>query len=260
MKSAPPAFLALLLFVASMPACNSAQAQPPPAPPPTKPGPAKPANAPPAADRAEVKPPQTWSDPRVVAQLVEDCRFDPDALPEDQKEKWQGLPDTDGPQIPGMTCDYTLSQSCDGDVCYEGPNGATACNQKCTDGCRACGKTCAVQCHQCKSKCVDHACRVACAQGCATCHETCTRTRDRCSTGACKKNYDACWATLAATWRNNNCDKPCAKLATCVERCLKGGTEQEPCEKRCLPKDTGACELERFCSRGEYQTRPPTDR
>jgi hypothetical protein len=291
MKSAHPVqALALFLLVASAYACNTAQAQPPPPPPPSPrgapppPPPAKatapsvkapavaakapavavkpastPAKAAPDDAPKQAEPPQTWSDPRVVAQLVEDCRFDPDALTGDEKEKWQGLPDGDGPQIPGMTCDYSLGQACDGDACYDGPDGAIKCNEGCTTGCRSCGKTCALQCHKCKSTCTDHACRVACAQGCAICHETCTRERDRCSTGACKQNYKACWAALAAIWRNNGCEKRCAKFAGCVEGCMKRGSEQEACDKRCMPKDANGCDLYRFCQRGDYMVSPPTD-
>ena len=264
MKSAPrvPSFAVILLLAAGLPACNAAQAQPPPPPPPPAPAaaPKAPAAKAPAQDAEEAKLPRTWSDPRVVEQLVQDCRFDPDALKdEEERQKWQGIANDSETEVPGMTCIAALEQSCDDDPCYSGPDGAIACSAKCTAGCRTCGKTCAVDCHKCKSKCVDHACRVACAQGCAACHETCTRTRDRCSTGACKQNYRACWDTLAADWRKKGCAKVCDKLAGCVEGCMKRGKEQAPCEKRCMPKETNGCELG-YCSRGDYQATSPVDR
>jgi hypothetical protein len=234
----------------------------PKAAPPSMPAPKSAAAAPTPRTSGDDQPsdswvaPKTWSDPRVVDRLADDCRFDPDTLPNAEQEKW-GVSGGDDPESPAMTCTTPLEQSCVDDPCYEGPQGAIACTQACTQDCRGCGKACALDCHTCKHTCKDRACRVACAQACAACHETCVRNRDRCSTGGCEPAYKGCWVAIAADWTKKGCAAVCKPFAACVDKCVKRAQQEPHCDDKCMPKDTRGCNLGYYCERSGADTLDP---
>jgi hypothetical protein len=204
--------------------------------------------------------PQSWSDPRVIEQLTDDCRFDPDKLPEDLRAKWQGEMDSDGPEVAAMSCEASLEQSCVDDPCYEGPQGAIACTARCAVDCRGCGKACALDCHACKHTCKDRACRVSCATACAACHEECVRKRDRCATGGCQASYKGCWDAMASGWRKNGCADLCKIFSKCADRCFARVSDGKPCDAKCLPKDAHGCDLIAHCPRQSADVIDPVER
>lgn len=215
-------------------ACTRAEKAPPAEAPAARPEPAVSALEAPDAGlaAATVKPapardlgawasdwPKSWTDPRVVAVLADDCSFVP-------------VRPRSGDQGPGeipadiFTCSLGYSQSCTMDPCIIP---SSACETKCTGTCDDCGGACVKSCAACKGACTDETCKRACATTCGECKQTCTRTMDRCVTGECAKVHEACNGRLRAMWSRSGCTARCAAHAKCNEKC----GDAEACRERC---------------------------
>jgi hypothetical protein len=214
-------------------------AAPQPAPPPVAP-------PPPPAAQPESPPVGAWTDPRVIAELVKDCKFDPDTLTEDQRKPWNKN------SYPGsrsaLSCKLGFEQSCVYDPCFDKER--SDCRPKCAKSCSDCGTQCADACATCKASCHDDACKTACATQCASCRQDCVRVRDRCSTGTCTNQYRQCRKKLKSDWLGNNCPEVCRALMRCQKPCLRkhpdGVDSLDSCDKPCRPKDTHGCNVN-FC-------------
>jgi hypothetical protein len=177
--------------------------------------------------------PKSWTDPRVVAALAEDCHFAPQAPIVDGRPAFG---DTGFGRAPDLfQCEVGYEQACVVDVCLEDRDSCqTGCAGRCTD----CGGQCATSCESCKSRCTDASCRQACAATCAQCRQDCTRTFDRCATGECAKVHKECSARIVSLYRKSGCAARCASRRACVERCGKAKDEAAcnvACDERAAP-------------------------
>jgi hypothetical protein len=173
-----------------------------------------------------------WTDPEVVAHLVDRCGWEPE-----NKSIYDGDP---------LACEAnSFDQSCVYDPCFE-PK--TKCSERCIVGCNGCGGACAKKCEACKSGCTDDACRADCAKRCGACRQDCLTTKDRCASGACVDAYRACGEKVEREFAKSGCKKVCAKYSPCLQRCYEQ-TDFASCAKRCKAVAGGACsdDLLRLC-------------
>jgi hypothetical protein len=219
--------------------------------------PAAAAAAAPPAEKPD-KPPPSWTDARVIAELEKSCAFDPDKLSSDERAAWFKPGHSSA-----MSCQGELDQSCVYDPCYIKEE--RSCKPRCVSQCKSCGAACATTCETCKQTCKgqgkspsdEAACRLGCATSCGACHQTCVRSRDRCSTGTCSSEYRACRSKLKAEWQGNGCPEVCRVYLSCQRPCLrkheKKGDGWEACTKPCYPpKDQrNGCDL-LLCSGSEF--------
>jgi hypothetical protein len=201
-----------------------------------------------AEDGEAPEPPKSWSDPRVLAELVKSCAFEPDSLPEADRQKWLGVQDEGNADSP-LSCSASMEQSCVYDPCHD--EQSSKCNPRCESKCRSCGKSCAARCETCKTPCQDDACRMACASKCASCRESCVRRRDRCATGTCTEEYKKCRVKLRDEWEANGCAEICKTIEDCKSACEEKNQKakrQKDCDKACpAPKGGGKCDMN-LCS------------
>lgn len=220
--------------------------------------------APRALPPIEGPPARTWTDPRVVARLAEDCRADVTSVAAEG-----GMPARPN-QV--LTCDgWMFEQACVSDPCLH--EDERTCRTECSKTCGECQGSCTTSCDACKSRCAkgDRACHEACGQGCGQCHADCLAARDRCSSGHCAKVYADCRQALAAKWRKNRCDDVCKVFVRCADRCNNPppskkpmspeaeGEAYEACRKRCQTPAVVTCGAnEMLC--GEMQFAPELGR
>jgi hypothetical protein len=172
---------------------------------------------------------------------VKSCAFDPDRLPEAERERWTGLLLSGESSV--MTCRAAFEQTCVNDPCLIDQE--DRCKTRCRSTCQGCGGRCIKTCDRCKRACQDDACRLRCAEGCATCRETCVRQRDRCASGTCTTAYKQCRTRLRAEWLRKGCKAICTSYTSCLEACRGGGgTTDERCQKQCRQARTQGCNLD----------------
>lgn len=181
--------------------------------------------------------PSSWSDPRVIAELIKSCAFDPDKLEGEAVIKWLG--DLADDETSPLSCSAVMEQSCVFDPCFSTQE--EECKPRCTKKCHGCGKRCVTACEACKRNCQDDACRMDCAKQCATCREECVRQRDRCATGTCTQEYKHCRKKLRAEWTSKGCPKICKDRQECLDRCQK--KDGKDCTSKCDPSDEKGCDL-----------------
>lgn len=171
--------------------------------------------------------PKSWTDPRVVAALAEDCKFVPK-----RPMKEGGLAEMGGDRAADIfQCTLGYEQSCTIDPCIIP---SSACESKCTATCGDCGGACATSCTACKGTCNDDTCKKTCATKCGECKQTCTRTMDRCATGDCAKIHAACNGRLRAMWSHGGCVPRCAGHSKCTAACANDGSDAAMlCTERC---------------------------
>lgn len=169
----------------------------------------------------EGPPPRSWTDPRVIARLADDCRADVTTV-----EAKDGIP-TQPNQV--MTCDgWMFEQACVSDPCLQ--EDERSCRTECSKTCGTCSSECATTCEACKTRCAtgDRACREACGASCGKCHGECLAARDRCSSGHCAQVYAECRKVLAAKWKKNRCDDVCTVFVRCADRCSNPPPSKKP--------------------------------
>jgi hypothetical protein len=188
--------------------------------------------------------PTSWTDPRVIAELIKNCEF----------EASRDRPEWVGELGPGVTnplmCLSGRDQSCTPDPCFDDADD-NGCRARCEKSCDGCTTTCATQCKSCKASCKDDACRLSCATQCGTCQQDCIRAVDRCSTGTCSTEYKACQVRFKDNWEKNGCDRICDKFKkSCTKTCKsqkKEDDEIDSCVYDCLvtKRDKGGerCDL-----------------
>ncbi len=177
--------------------------------------------------------PRSWTDPRVLAVLAEDCSFVP-VRPVDPKAAHAV---SGGRSSDIFTCRLGYDQSCTVDPCL---TVSGACEGKCETTCGDCGGGCVTSCNACKTACTDDACKKACAATCGECKQACNRTMDRCVSGACAKAHEACGVRLDAMWKRSGCKARCAVFGKCRKKCGDdyddaGMACRESCEDKVSP-------------------------
>lgn len=179
-------------------------------------------------------PPKSWTDPRVVAALSDDCGFSlflPSASSDPQAAK--------EPEI--LMCSIVYRRTPDVGPCA---GAARGCETRCDAACNGCGGGCVEACTACKAGCKDHACKTACATRCAGCKQSCMSTMDGCMHDGCKKMHDACTAQLTAQRQSSGCKARCAAIDACESVCASAkdpyegiphlqGSRAAECKGRC---------------------------
>lgn len=184
-----------------------------------------------------------WTDPPVVAQLAEDCGFDPMKVPEQRREEVFG-----SPYVPtSLMCGGDVDQSCVYDPCFEGVE--SDCKSSCKKTCSSCDAKCTNDCFACKAQCQDDACRRACAPTCAACKQGCLTTEDSCRTGQCADAYRKCRVKLSHDWKANGCAATCATYTPCRDACFERseatpGFDSHACTEKCKAKLKSPCDLD----------------
>lgn len=177
-------------------------------------------------EERRVNAPNSWSDPRVIAVLAKQCYWSR------REERWIFV-DQEGATHP-LVCTLGREQSCSPEPCSEDGRVEAGCWWDCEQTCKGCSNRCGVQCQSCKARCRDDACRVECAKKCATCNEGCVRSMDRCGSGKCANELKQCWKKVKEAWIKKGCDKACAVITACEERCGQGEPElKQSCKQRC---------------------------
>lgn len=206
--------------------------------------------------------PTSWRDARVIAALAADCDF---AMPE---RPWDS--EWNGGYAPAdlFQCKPAWSQSCtSGDICW---GEEQTCDETCGSTCTSCSGTCSESCKSCKTTCKDDACKTSCATTCADCKEKCNRTMDRCASGTCKTDADACYKRYDRVF--DTCKATCAPHMKCLEKCADYGVKGDyqklgPCNDSCRTKRNAkfeACakkcgEDDRACRNKCTETTCPTE-
>lgn len=179
---------------------------------------------------APEEPPNSWTDPRIIAELAKNCNFDP------LRDKREWLPEDLGAgSTHPLTCLSGRDQSCVPDPCFTDMSDR-GCRARCEKTCDSCGAGCGSACNRCKATCKDDTCRQDCAKQCAVCHVDCVRAVDRCSSGKCANEYNACRARLKADWNKNGCAKVCDSVrGACVTQCTrKKAKDIDDCAQWCI--------------------------
>jgi len=162
----------------------------------------------------------------------------------------------DGPneEDPGpLACKLPYDQSCAYDPCYSKEQD---CRGSCGKTCGTCDGACSRGCDACKRPCADDACRRDCASRAGVCKQDCRASLDRCATGGCAKNADACGTKVADQWRVHHCS--CKKIrAECTGECMQGSINDAtnaPCFARCRARFPG-CDIF-YCMTGNGPSGP----
>jgi hypothetical protein len=166
-----------------------------------------------------------WTDPSAVDALARDCHVSLDRPSEEDP----------GP----LACKLPYDQSCAYDPCYDGEQ---VCRGSCGKTCDACDAACSKGCDACKKPCTDDACRRDCANRAGACKQDCRTSLDRCATGGCAKNAQACSTKVADQWRTRHCS--CKKIRECGE-CMQDSMndpKNAPCFARCRARFPG-CDI-----------------
>lgn len=188
-----------------------------------------------AATRADAAAPSlfeqtatSWSDPRLVALLAQDCDASYPVPPDPGEDSTdQQARDLFEAWTDPISCSADfVSQSCTFDPCFEGEH--DPCKSRCAGGCDDCQVRCRASCTTCRTSCADDACRLRCATQCAGCLDGCVADRDRCGSG-CSREYAACTQRTAAAFART-CRAPCQ---TCARACPD---EEMACVTRCLAR------------------------
>lgn len=172
--------------------------------------------------------PASWTDPKVVAALMDRCEYEPMRLlaPNTGDLRPNRLLCAKGSSPPAADAGRDLCRP------YE-----YACEVRCKGQCDSCGKGCVDACKTCVQPCSDGSrgdCRKGCATTCAECREACSTKWESCNAADCTKEHDACAARLATLWEKNSCATRCRTYSSCAGECSGADTG------KCLAKCTAA--------------------
>ena len=180
---------------------------------------AKPANPPP-------KPVAAWTDPDTVAQLAQNCAWQPPRPSDAEMQEGRGNP---------MRCERIPPQSCSPDACMHTDE---TCYPECSHSCDACSTKCVSGCESCKKACKDDTCRATCATSCAACHQSCLKDLDHCTTGQCSEVENKCVKAEVAEFNATQCKTVCPKVSDCLDK-NKCDSPMSPCADACVKKIMG---------------------
>jgi len=189
-----------------------------------------------AAADAAPRPPEkaaAWTDDVIVRELVKDCAWAP-KLPKEEEAIKDWLSDA---KVSPLACDMHFAQSCAPDPCYG--HVVIECGPGCAKACNGCGEGCAKKCTACKKDCTDEACKLACARTCGECHDECVKESDRCRTGKCVAESEACYKREYEKFTKLGCEKLCDAMSTCYWDCMnepKGGPGLSNTTSQCIAK------------------------
>ncbi|HEU4539378.1 MAG TPA: hypothetical protein VFS00_34905 [Polyangiaceae bacterium] len=176
-------------------------------------------------------PVSSWSDPRVVAGIIERCDFDPHRLkPDEQTQRFghafgeaETIDCAGPPPEPAGFYDPCRSES------------TPPCHDDCVLTCRGCAANCTTTCGLCRGRCGgDEACVRRCAETTASCRQSCGDRRAACASGDCAGAEQQCRERVNAEWVKSGCiDRVEASYLPCVAKC---DTPTGTCADRCAAK------------------------